>query len=164
MQYLSGTLEGFPCFQGRATGCQAQVRFVAYHRIKPHDPPLVRPPVYSFEFEPCGCTPQAVHLTLLLFRTPLEGSILPIASAHCLRRGLRGYLIRFAPHAFVPERQACSSGLLSLSTFLPISALFTTTPGIPSASYSLKSNSFGSRLQVKPEGFTTNLLDRLRTL
>ena len=42
--------------------CQAQVRFLAYHRIKPHAPPLVRAPVNSFEFHPCGHTPQAVHL------------------------------------------------------------------------------------------------------
>ncbi|MEN9582994.1 MAG: hypothetical protein RL641_948 [Candidatus Parcubacteria bacterium] len=28
----------------------ALVRFFAYRRIKPHDPPLVRVPVYSFEF------------------------------------------------------------------------------------------------------------------
>jgi hypothetical protein len=30
--------------------CQAQVRFFALHRIKPHAPPLVRAPVNSFEF------------------------------------------------------------------------------------------------------------------
>ena len=29
---------------------QARVRFLAYHRIKPHVPPLVRAPVNSFEF------------------------------------------------------------------------------------------------------------------
>ncbi len=29
---------------------QALVRFLAYYRIKPHVPPLVRVPVYSFEF------------------------------------------------------------------------------------------------------------------
>ncbi len=29
---------------------QALVRFFVYRRIKPHDPPLVRVPVYSFEF------------------------------------------------------------------------------------------------------------------
>ena len=34
-------------------GCQALVRFLAYHRIKPHAPPLVRAPVNSFEFHPC---------------------------------------------------------------------------------------------------------------
>src|SRR5207249_3322578 len=42
--------------------CQAQVRFFALLRIKPHAPPLVRAPVNSFEFQPCGRTPQAGHL------------------------------------------------------------------------------------------------------
>ena len=41
-------------------------RFLAYHRIKPHVPPLVRAPVNSFEFQPCGRTPQAGHLTVSL--------------------------------------------------------------------------------------------------
>ena len=48
------------------SACQALVRFLAYHRIKPHAPPLVRAPVNSFEFHPCGHTPQAVHLMRLL--------------------------------------------------------------------------------------------------
>jgi hypothetical protein len=42
--------------------CQALVRFCALLRIKPHAPPLVRAPVNSFEFQPCGRTPQAVRL------------------------------------------------------------------------------------------------------
>ena len=46
-----------------AAAIQARVRFLAYHRIKPHVPPLVRAPVNSFEFHPCGHTPQAAHLT-----------------------------------------------------------------------------------------------------
>ena len=46
----------------RSPAVQARVRFLAYHRIKPHAPPLVRAPVNSFEFHPCGHTPQAVHL------------------------------------------------------------------------------------------------------
>ncbi len=45
---------------------QAQVRFFALRRIKPHAPPLVRAPVNSFEFQPCDRTPQAGHLTRLL--------------------------------------------------------------------------------------------------
>ena len=45
-------------FQGR----QGWVRFFALRRIKPHTPPLVRAPVNSFEFQPCGRTPQAVCL------------------------------------------------------------------------------------------------------
>ena len=45
---------------------QARVRFLAYHRIKPHVPPLVRAPVNSFEFHRCRRTPQAGHLALSL--------------------------------------------------------------------------------------------------
>src|SRR5690348_18153233 len=63
MQHLSlGSLRhphistGFP-------GCQDPVRFFALHRITPHTPPLVRVPVNSFEFQPCGHTPQADNLT-----------------------------------------------------------------------------------------------------
>ena len=40
-------------------GCQGLVRFFALLRIKPHAPLLVRVPVNSFEFQPCGRTPQA---------------------------------------------------------------------------------------------------------
>ncbi len=68
------------------------VRFFALHRIKPHAPPLVRAPVNSFEFQPCGRTPT-----------------LPTASSHRLGRGLPGYLIPFATHAFVPQRQCYTS-------------------------------------------------------
>jgi hypothetical protein len=45
-----------------STGCQTLVRFCALRRIKPHAPPLVRAPVNSFEFQPCGRTPQAGRL------------------------------------------------------------------------------------------------------
>ena len=47
---------------------QARVRFLAYHRIKPHAPPLVRAPVNSFEFQPCDRTPQVGRLSLSLGR------------------------------------------------------------------------------------------------
>ena len=40
--------------------CQDLVRFFALLRNKPHAPPLVRAPVKSFEFQPCGRTPQVV--------------------------------------------------------------------------------------------------------
>jgi hypothetical protein len=39
-----------PSFLGISCRFLALVRFFAYRRIKPHDPPLVRVPVYSFEF------------------------------------------------------------------------------------------------------------------
>ncbi len=53
--------------------------------------------------------------------------VLPTTSDHRLRRGLPGYLILFAPHAFVPERQLQVSELPSLSEFCIISMHFTAT-------------------------------------
>jgi len=50
MHHLPNTLEGRPSFLGFAVWFQTPVRFFAYRRIKPHAPPLVRAPVYSFEF------------------------------------------------------------------------------------------------------------------
>ena len=54
---------------------QARVRFLAYHRIKPHVPPLVRAPVNSFEFHRCRRTPQVAHLTLSLGNRPIAGGL-----------------------------------------------------------------------------------------
>jgi hypothetical protein len=81
-----------------------------------------------------------------------------------LQRGLLGYLIPFAPHAFVSQRQECSSKLPSLLVFLPILTHFTTTPVIPLASPILKSNSIFSGLGVEPQDLTKDLLDSLQTL
>jgi hypothetical protein len=92
----------------------AQVRFLAYHRIKPHAPPLVRAPVNSFEFHPCERTPQVGYLSLLLRRSNLTTRT---SSIHRLGRGLPGYLILFAPHAFVPQRQSLASNLPTQSVF-----------------------------------------------
>ena len=64
MQHLDIRRKGLKGFPLNSYAVLAQVRFLAYHRIKPHVPPLVR-----------------------------------------LRRGLPGYLILFAPHAFVLERR-----------------------------------------------------------
>ena len=49
-----------------SSAIQARVRFLAYHRIKPHVPPLVRAPVNSFEFHSCERTPQVDNLSLSL--------------------------------------------------------------------------------------------------
>ena len=54
--------KGTLCISASLVGCQALVRFFALRRIKPHTPPLVRAPVNSFEFQPCGRTPQAGYL------------------------------------------------------------------------------------------------------
>ena len=115
---------------GRSSGCQALVRFFALLRIKPHAPPLVRAPVNSFEFQPCGRTPQ-VECLLRLLR---HRGFLPTPSTHRLRRGLPGYLILFAPHAFEPQRQFQSRKPPSPLVFFLISTHFTATLGIPLSS------------------------------
>ena len=88
----------------------------------------------------------------------------PTSSIHRLGRGLPGYLILFAPHAFVPQRQLLSSKPPSPLVFLLISTHFTATLGIPLTSPALKITSFSCSSSVEPRDFTTNLLTRLRTL
>jgi len=87
-----------------------------------------------------------------------------MSSIHRLGRGLQGYLILFAPHAFVPQRQGRSSKLPSLLVFRAISTDFTPTPHVPLASPGLESASFLSSLSVEQKDLTENLTDRLRTL
>ena len=88
----------------------------------------------------------------------------PTPSTHRLRRGLPGYLILFAPHAFAPQRQYLSSKPPSPLVFLLISTHFTATLGIPLASPILKSTSFQCTSPVEPVPFTSDLIDRLRAL
>ena len=93
-----------------------------------------------------------------------EGVSPPTPSIHRLQRGLPGYLILFAPHAFVPHRQLQSSKSPSPLVFLLISTHSTATLGIPLTSPALKPNSFGSSAEVEPRNYATNLKGRLRTL
>ena len=88
----------------------------------------------------------------------------PTPSSHRLRRGLPGYLILFAPHAFEPQRQSSSSKPPSPLVFLLISTHFTATLGIPLTSPVLKINSFQCSPGVEPPPFTSDLLLRLRSL
>ena len=141
--------------------CQTQVRFFGLHRIKPRAPPLVRAPVNSFEFQPCGRSPQAGYLTRLL-RHGCPAT--PTPSIHRLRPGLPEYLIPFATLAFAPERQLCARKPPSPLVFLPISTHFTATPGIPLPSHILKIVSISRPLKVEPSLFTTDLTIRLRAL
>ena len=85
-------------------------------------------------------------------------------SIHRLQRGLPGYLILFAPHAFEPQRQLPSSKPPSPLVFLLISTHFTATLGIPLSSPILKAVSFNRSPGVKPRYFTTDLTVRLRAL
>ena len=131
MHHLSPMFRRKDSITSLPLGCQDLVRFFALLRIKPHAPPLVRVPVNSFEFHSCERTPQVEYLMRLLrHRSPYRT---PTPSIHRLRRGLPGYLILFAPHAFEPERQLQSSRPPSPPVFLLISTHFTATPGIPPA-------------------------------
>src|SRR5690554_4874657 len=85
-------------------------------------------------------------------------------SIHRLRRGLPGYLILFAPHAFAPQRQLQAREPPSPLVFLPISTHSTATPGIPLPSPALKPTSFRCNSAVEPQPFTPDLIGRLRAL
>src|SRR6476659_624957 len=94
----------------------------------------------------------------------LQGSIPTTPSIHRLQRGLPGYLILFAPHAFAPQRQYWPRSPPSPLVFLPISTNFTSTPGIPRPSSILKLASFECTSWVEPRDFTPDLTSRLRAL
>ncbi len=161
MHHLSPMLRREGSITNRSSGCQDLVRFFALLRIKPHAPPLVRVPVNSFEFHSCERTPQ-VECLMRLRRH--RRALLPTPSIHRLRRGLPGYLILFAPHAFEPRRQLPSSKPPSPLVFFLISTHFTATLGIPLTSPALEPDSFQCSPRVKPWVFTSDLPCRLRSL
>jgi hypothetical protein len=88
----------------------------------------------------------------------------PTSSAHRLQRGLPGYLILFAPHAFAPQRQSWTRSPPSPPMFFPISTNFTSTLGIPRPSPTLKPPRIERSPQVKPRNFTPDDESRLRAL
>ena len=159
MQHLDTSPKEYP-FLNTSCTIRAQVRFLAYHRIKPHAPPLVRTPVNSFEFHRCRRTPQVAYLTLSLGRTA-QGRT---SSKHRLGRGLPGYLILFAPHAFVPQRRYGSGRLPTQSVFCGISKHFTATCRVPPASRQSEHASIKGSSTVGRWDFTPDLARRLRTL
>ncbi len=160
MQHLSHSSRRHQSISGKFCGCQDQVRFFALHRIKPHAPPLVRAP--------------SIHLSLTLRPYSPGGRLERVSSGshasraqppsrHRLRRGLPGYLILFAPHAFAPERQSSSRGRLRhrySSRSLRISPLH--LEFYPSTRLKLASIRCSS--QVEPGDFTSDLTNRLRAL
>ena len=88
----------------------------------------------------------------------------PTSSAHRLQRGLPGYLILFAPHAFAPQRQFRASEPPSPLVFLRISTNFTSTLAVPLTSPELKIFSIKGSSGVELQDFTPDLKTRLRTL
>ncbi len=83
---------------------------------------------------------------------------------HRLGCGLPGYLIRFAPHTFAPQRHYLSRKLPSQWVFLLVSTHFTATPVILLSSPEVKSISIQRRDEVEPLALTSDLIDRLRAL
>src|SRR5207244_12671572 len=75
--------------------------------------------------------PQSPGVELNALAAALIGSVRPTPSSERLGRGLPGYLIRFAPHAFASQRQLLVRKPPSPLVFLQISTHFTATPGIP---------------------------------
>ena len=93
-----------------------------------------------------------------------RGSIPATPSTHRLRRGLPGYLIPFAPHAFALQCQVPSRKPPSPLVFLPISTHFTATPAIPLPSPALQLDRFESVPQVEPAYFTSDVSCHLDAL
>ena len=120
------------------------------------------------------CGPPSIPLSFILanvlprwvtyhFRLATQTEV-RTASDHRLRRGLPGYLIPFAPHAFVHQRQYVVGHLPSRSVFYVISMHFTATPQIPPTSSILKLTSINGTSTVELQAFTTDLISHLRTL
>ena len=123
----------------------------------------------------CLCGPPSISLSFNLaavlprwntycVNCGTEGVSPPTPSIHRLQRGLPGYLILFAPHAFAPQRQFQSRKPPSPLVFLPISTHFTATPVIPLSSPALKPISIQSNSHLESRTFTPDLSGRLRAL
>ncbi len=84
-----------------------------------------------------------------------KGSIPPTPSIHRLQRGLPGYLIPFAPHAFAPQRQCRASESPSPPVFFLISTHSTATPGIPLTSPGLEPSRIQCSRSVERQRFHT---------
>ena len=128
MHHLSPMLRREATLHNLSSGCQDLVRFFALLRIKPHAPPLVRVPSIPLSFILANVLPRWNTYCVCC---GTRRAMLPTPSIHRLRRGLPGYLILFAPHAFEPQRQLSSSKPPSPLVFLLISTHFTATLGIP---------------------------------
>ncbi len=142
-------------------GCQDLVRFFALLRIKPHAHRLCGSPSIPLSFILANVLPRWNTYCVC---DGTEWLCHPTPSIHRLRRGLPGYLILFAPHAFEPQRQLPSSKPPSPLVFLLISTHFTATLGIPLTPPALKYDSFQCSPQVEPMPFTSDLPHRLRSL
>ena len=147
-------------FRCDSSGCQALVRFLAYRRIKPHAPPLVRAPVNSFEFHPCGHTPQAAHLSRLLRHPPSW------ADTQCASFTVRTTRVSNpvrSPHLRTSASVICWQPAFAIGVLPDIYRFhpYTWNSGCPSATLVAQ---FPAHPEVEPRAFTPGLRNRLHAL
>ncbi len=161
MHHLSPLPRRESTLHALSMGCQGLVRFFALLRINHMLHRLCGSPSIPLSFILANVLPRWNTYCVC---GGTEELCSPTPSIHRLRRGLPGYLILFAPHAFEPQRQLPSSKPPSPLVFLLISTHFTATLGIPLTSPALKQNSFQCSHGVEPRVFTSDLPRRLRSL
>ncbi len=127
MQHLCRLPEGSFAFQLSTTYMSNPGKVLRVNRIKPHAPLLVRAPSIRLSFNLAAVVPRRDAYRVCCGTESFD----PTPSIHRLGLGLPGSLILFAPLAFVSQRQVCPREPPSPLVFLPISAHFTATPGIP---------------------------------
>ncbi len=141
-------------------GCQTQVRFFALIELNHILHRLCGPPSISLSFSLATVVPRRDA-----YRVNYDTeACAPTSSIHRLQRGLPGYLILFATHAFAPQRQYRSRQPPSPLMFFQISTDFTPTPGIPLSSPGSKLCSIKGSSTVKPWDYTSDLQNNLRAL
>ena len=91
---------------------------------------------------------------LSTFASTVMASEPPQSSRHRLQPGLPGYLIPFAPLAFVSQRQHNPSDLFSPLAFQTISTHFTAPPEVPAPPTSLQAGRIGAPSPVEPGDFS----------
>ena len=141
-------------------GCQRPVRFFALLRIKPHAPPLVRAPVNSFGVS--VLRPYSPGGVLNALAAALRGGT--TLSTHRLRRGLPGYLILFAPHAFAPPASVTDQRVAFATGVPPHLYAFHRYTWIPLSSSALKFPSSNDPPRLSRGLSTSDLRNRLRAL
>ena len=91
---------------------------------------------------------------LSTFASTVKPSEVPRSSRHRLQLGLPGYLIPFAPLAFVSQRQHTPSELFSPLAFQAISTHFTAPPPVPMTPRWPKTASMPRSSPVEPGAFS----------
>ncbi len=119
---------GKACSHRPSCTCQTLVRFLAYIELNHMLHRLCGPPSIPLSFTLASILPRRCTYRLSY---GTDARMAPTPSAHRLQRGLPGYLILFAPHAFAPQRQSLARSSPSPPVFFQISTDFTPTPGIP---------------------------------